>query len=73
MENSVRGQAEIMQVPESRGKGCCVGTKTLPQVGNVREKCGHVLKLREEGSGGIQTALCCVFFSKILLIDSLIH
>lgn len=53
MENSVRGQAEIMQVPESRGKGCCVGTKTLPQVGNVREKCGHVLKLREEGSGGI--------------------
>ena len=62
MENSVRGQAEIMQVPESRGKGCCVGTKTLPQVGNVREKCGHVLKLREEGSGGIQTALCCVFW-----------
>ena len=62
MGNSVRGQAEIMQVPESRGKGCCVGTKTLLQVGNVREKYSHVLKLRGEGSGGIQTAFCCVFW-----------
>lgn len=69
-----------MQVPESRGKGCCVGTKTLPQVGNVREKCGHVLKLREEGSGGIQTALCCVFlqsefstWSECYSPSSLIH
>lgn len=50
MGNSVRGQAKIMEEPESRGKGCCVGTKTLLQVGIVREKYSNILKLGREES-----------------------
>lgn len=58
--NSVRGQAKIMEEAESRGKGCCVGTKILLQVGNVRKKYRAIFKLR--GAGGRNPSKSLLFF-----------